>query len=276
MTVSTTASVVTYLGNGVTTVFPFSFIGVNAADLEVLYTDSDGVTTTLGTSTYTLVITATASGALWGIGGTVTYPNIGSAISTGTSLTIQRIVPYEQNISISNQGAFYPQAVEQALDLLELQIQQLVTELDYTIRVPTTDYTPPDVLPSAVDRANGYLTFDNNGQPTVTTTVPTPSTITYAAPRRIVTTGTATNNILTSDSFGGVSVYQSSTPVTTLQLPVGYGPYPVFDGSLNSSTYPIRILPPAAKTIQGATDYYLTADGQSVTFYNDGTQILIG
>lgn len=125
MTVSTTTFFVTVLGNGVTTVFNYDFIADSADTMEVIFIDADAVETTLDPSQYTLFINPPAVGSLWGVGGTVTYPLAGSPIATGESLRIQRIEPYVQTVSISNQGAFYPQAVEQGLDKLELQIQQL-------------------------------------------------------------------------------------------------------------------------------------------------------
>ncbi len=280
MTVATTTTTVTAQGNGATTVFTFPFIGVSGDDLVVSYTDATGIVTELAPSQYSLVINTVPVGGLWGIGGSVTYPITGAPpvpIATGTYLSITRAVPYVQEVSIANQGAFYPQVVERGLDRLELQIQQLETSLLYTIRVPVTDPVPPDVLPNFIQRANGYLAFDNDGQPYITT-IPsvTPSPGTYATPRRIVTTGTGNINIDAGDSFAGVSVYQSTSPATTLQLPEGYGPFPVFDGSLNAGTYPIRILPPAGKTILGQAQYYLAFNGQSAVFYNDGLNILVG
>lgn len=178
MTVPTTTSLVTYQGNGATTTFTFPFIGDSDLTLEVIYTDVDGAITTLPPSTYTLVINATATGALWGIGGSVTYPNSGSPvvpIPVGSYITINRIVPYEQNVSISNQGAFYPQAIEQGLDLLELQIQQIETNEEFAIRAPLSDITPPADLPSATVRANTYLYFDSQGNPSTSTGVPATS-----------------------------------------------------------------------------------------------------
>lgn len=276
MTISTTASVVTYLGNGTTTNFTFPFVGVSATDLEVILTNSSGTASVLSPSTYTLIINAPAVGSLWGIGGTVIYPTIGSPLASGNELTIQRIVPYTQTVSIANQGAFYPQAVEQGLDLLELQIQQLGTQVEYSLQVPTTDPNPPTILPPAAQRANGYLGFDNFGQPIITTTAPPVGpTVLSASPRKINATGTNTYAILSTDSSGGVSIYQSSTPVTTLQLPSAYGPFPVFDGSLNSSTYQITVLPPASLSIQGQTSFKIAYNGASYVFFNDGTQILI-
>lgn len=280
MTISTTTSTTTGSGNGVTTVFNFSFVPDSAADIVVTYTDASGVATVLPSSAYTLVINPPAPGELWGVGGSVTYPITGSPptpIATGTFLTITRAVPYEQNVSINNQGAFYPQVVEQGLDILELQIQQLNTDVDYSIKTPLSDVNPPNDLPPAALRAGGVLGFDANGQPIITTITSGggSGTGTGSTVRKVSTTGTATINVTTGDAYAGVSIYQSSSPVTTVQLPTTLGPYTVFDGSYNSSTYPIKILPPAGKTILGKTAYALTFDGQSATFSNDGTEILV-
>ena len=279
MTISTTTSKITHLGNGATTVFSFPFVGVSQDDLVVSYVNSSGIVTVLSPSLYTVTLNSIPVGGLWAVGGFVTYPNTGSppvAIATGTSLTIERVVPYEQDVSIGNQGAFYPQAVEQGLDLLELQIQQLHTDVSYTLRAPLTDPSPPNELPSAELRADGYLAFDSNGQPIVTTAPTTTSVGSTATPRRVSTTGTATITMTSSDSFGGVSLYQSSTPVTTIQLPTTGGPYPIFDGGLNSGTYPIRVLPPAGKTILGNASYLIAFNGASATFYIDSTLVLVG
>lgn len=281
MTVSTTTSTVTLAGNGASTVFNFSFIGVSPADLIVTYTDGLGVATVLSPTVYTLNINAVPVGGLWGIGGTVTYPNTGSPpvpIAVGTSLSITRDVPYEQTVSINNQGAFYPQAVEQGLDLLELQIQQLETGLGYTIRVPVTDPVLPNVLPGYQLRAGGYLAFDANGQPIITT-IPSggsgpPSS--SATTRRVATSGTASIQVLASDSFGGVSIYQTGASTTSILLPSVGGPYPVFDGSLNANVYPIHVFPPAGQTIQGQTQYIMPFAGQMASFFLDGTQVLVG
>lgn len=281
MTVSTTSTTITYSGNGATTVFSFSFIGVAASDIEVTYTDQTGTSVVLSPTLYTLIINPTAPGTLWGIGGSVTYPIVGSPpspIQAGTFLSITRIVPFTQTISIGNQGAFYPQAVEQALDKLEFQIQQLNTDYTYTMKFPITDLNPPNTLPSAAARANGTLQFDADGQPIIgfPSSGGGGGSITGVTTRKVSTTGTATINILTSDTFAGLAVYQSSSPVTTIQLPTTLGPYPVFDASGNAGTYPIKILPPVGKTIQGSNQFYLAFNYQSATFYNDGTSILVG
>src|SRR4051812_35454313 len=100
MTISTTTSTVTYVGNGATTVFTYPFVPDSANDVVVTYTNLLGVSRVLDPSEYTLLINATPPGGLWGIGGSVTYPITGSPatpIVVGTYLTISRAVPYTQN-----------------------------------------------------------------------------------------------------------------------------------------------------------------------------------
>ena len=166
MTISTQTSTVTFSGNGVTTTFTFPFVGDSASTLQVQYTDASGNITTLPSTSYTLSLNAPASGQLWGIGGTVTYPLTGPAISAGTLLTVTRIVPYEQTVTLTNQGPLYPQTMEQGLDLLELQIQQIETAQEYSIQAPVSDINPPSVLPSSASRASKFLFFDTQGNPT--------------------------------------------------------------------------------------------------------------
>jgi hypothetical protein len=154
MTVSTQSSSVTYIGNGSTTSFTFPFIGVSSSDIEVVYTDTNGTETILSPSQYTLVLNTAPPGSLWGIGGTVTYPASGNPIVAGSQLTINRTVPLTQTISINNQGAFYPQAVEQAIDLICLELQQIANRTGQFRGTWATDiyYNYGDVV---VDGANG-------------------------------------------------------------------------------------------------------------------------
>lgn len=157
MTISTTASTTIVLGDGSNTSFSFSFIADSADFIEVIYTDTTGAQTTLSPSQYTLIINPASAGQLWGVGGTVTYPNVGSPIAVGTSLTISRILPFTQTITISNQGDFAPQVIEEMGDTLEMQIQQLAARTGQLRGTWTTDtaYTFGDVV---VDGANGENT----------------------------------------------------------------------------------------------------------------------
>lgn len=169
MTVGPQTPITTALGNGSTTVWNFDFDIADAGDLIVVVTDSDGIPSTIDSSLYTVVLNSVPSGDLWHPGGNVTYPLVGSPLAAGNQLSIVRQNEYDQEVSISNQGAFYPQAVEQALDLLEMQIQQVNETTIFSLQTPYTDTDPPNVLPPAAERANGVLGFDADGQPVIIT-----------------------------------------------------------------------------------------------------------
>ena len=167
MTISTTSSSVTAAGNGATTAFNFSFIAGTASNVVVTLTDATSNSTVLVQgSQYTLLINSPVAGQIWGVGGSVTYPLSGAPTPAGSYLTITRLVPFTQLTSISNQGDFYPQAVERALDTLEMQVQQVASAVSRAIVVNPADENPPTPLPIASVRANQYLVFDSNGNPT--------------------------------------------------------------------------------------------------------------
>src|SRR5574340_610881 len=158
MTVSTTTSSVTLGGNGSTTVFPFAFIIPVIGDEKIAYTDANGNQTVLAPNQYTV------SGFGNPAGGTVTYPLSGSPIASGTSLTISRILPLTQGVSLTNQGPYLPAAVEGALDNLTMIAQQLQSQIGRVVTAPLSDpnglnYT----LPPVASRANEFLGFDGSG-----------------------------------------------------------------------------------------------------------------
>jgi hypothetical protein len=126
---TTTQSYVTYQGNGATTSFPYNFYVAAAGYLVVSITNNNvnpAVTTILSSSQYS--VSGIGNGAVGSgtqPGGTVTYPVSGNPLGTGWTITIQRIVPFQQGTSLTNQGAFYPNVVEAALDYLTMLTQQL-------------------------------------------------------------------------------------------------------------------------------------------------------
>jgi hypothetical protein len=171
-TVSNSVSSVTIAGNASQTVFPFNFIGVTANDIAVIFTDSNGNQSTIAQGQYTLSLNSALPGNIWGIGGSVTYPLVGSPIANGTTLTIARTVPNTQTVS-SNQGQAFPTAVESGLDLLAMQIQQLGVTGRVLESSPADSCTSLGFLPNAVQRANQVLGFDGTGcNPVMLSTLP--------------------------------------------------------------------------------------------------------
>lgn len=171
MTVSTTSNKVILLGNGATTVWSFNFPGVDVTDIQVYYTDTLGNITLLNLTQYTIQLNAPIDPNPTGVGGTVTYPLSGSPIANGTSLTIFRDLPEVQETSLANQGTMYPKVIELALDYLTMLVQQLQELFGRAITVAVSD-PPITPLPSAAQRANLLLGFDNNGNPIASAVIP--------------------------------------------------------------------------------------------------------
>ena len=169
MTISSEATKVICAGNGITTEFTFSFKIYDEDDIAVIYTDADGNETTLtrgnGNDNYTVDGVGETSG-------TVTYPNAGSAIASGTTLTIYRNLALTQTTSLSNQGTLFPTAIEQALDKFVMMLQQIKSDGNRSLVVAQTDPDANLEIPNATARANRALGFDADGNATVFTELP--------------------------------------------------------------------------------------------------------
>lgn len=159
MSLSTTASKVVANGNGATTVWPYTFPIPDTASLQVIYTDANGVQTTLSPSQFSVTGIGSTTG------GNVTYPLSGTPIASGTKLTISRVVDYTQSTVLTNQGGFYPSVVEGRFDRVMMAIQQLADRVGRALAGPVSDTTTPSDLPSAAARANSILGFDGSGNP---------------------------------------------------------------------------------------------------------------
>lgn len=158
MTVSVQSSQSTFLGNGVTASWTFPWVGVSTSDINVYLISSTGQQTLLSSSLYTLTLNAAGAGQLWGVGGTITYPLVGSPIASGVSLLVQRAVPYSQTTNVTNQTA-YPLSVQTALDTLAFEIQQMVCRTGQMrgVWASNVQYNFGDIVQ---DGANGLNTLN--------------------------------------------------------------------------------------------------------------------
>lgn len=116
MTLTTQLSTVTYPGAGSTGPFPFTFRVMAATHLVVTRTIA-AVPTVL-----TLGVDYTVTGIGNRTGGSVLLT---TALAVGQSIEIERVVPLTQLTSLRNQGAYYPETVEDALDYLMMVAQQI-------------------------------------------------------------------------------------------------------------------------------------------------------
>lgn len=117
-----------YPGNGVTQAFtgPRAF---SASHIEVYLVDNTTQVATLQ-SAYTL--------GNVGVRNRQTLVTMDVAPPAGKTLLILRTVPYEQDTDITNQGAYHPQVVEDAMDALSQQLQQVADAQARTVRVADT------------------------------------------------------------------------------------------------------------------------------------------
>lgn len=125
MTVLTTGSSVEYTGNGATTIWPWVGFRIDSADdLQVVLVEiATDIETVVNPSLYT------ATGFGLDAGGSVTYPLSGPALAATHRIVIQRVVPYEQNLDILNQGGFLPDIAEAQLDRIVMGMQQLARQV---------------------------------------------------------------------------------------------------------------------------------------------------
>lgn len=138
MTVENPNAKNTYGGNGVTTVFPFTFL-LNAEDVNnvvVTLTNEHGQEN--ATTDFTLSLNDKV----------VRYPKSGAQpLPHGWKITIQRQIPYTQTLNLTSQGPFFAEDIEAQLDRQEMQIQQLAEIVERTVRVSiSSDVDPADLI----------------------------------------------------------------------------------------------------------------------------------
>lgn len=156
MTISSTDIRKEYTGNGVTTAFSYPYYFLANADLKVYL---DGTLKTI-TTHYTV------SGAGNPAGGTVTF---GTAPATSAVVVIVRDPAITQAVDYVANDPFPAASHETALDRLTMIAQRLNDKLGQSLLVPDDEQFGGQ-LPSATSRANKYLTFDSNGDPSVSGT----------------------------------------------------------------------------------------------------------
>lgn len=140
MTVSSTISRSgPYNGNGVTTVFDYDFRILEASHLTVVRT-INGEDSVVNPSDYSV------SGVGAANGGTIQFT---VPPAPGEAITIIRNMPFTQEIDLENQGPYYAETVERALDAAAMRDQQLEERLDRAVTVPVG--ANPSVLPTLIE-----------------------------------------------------------------------------------------------------------------------------
>jgi hypothetical protein len=169
VTISSETTRQTFVGNGAQTVFNYTFLLPTPGQFALYYTALDGTIELVAQSAYTITGVGNAAG------GSITYLRSGSPIAAGTLLTITRSIPYTQTTELGNQGAYYPFIIENALDRLNMQIQQLYTLVGLAPKAPITNAPLADV-PTVDERRNAWAWWDGQGNLT-STAVGAPPTV---------------------------------------------------------------------------------------------------
>lgn len=152
-----------YIGTGLIVPFSFTFKVFEEEDLLVVRALlSTGVTTDLVlNSDYRVVLNVDQETSP---GGVVYYQvaSVDAALPITNSLTIVGNLPYTQPVDITNQGGFYPQVIEDALDRTVMLVQQLGDAVSRSLQLNVA--TDPDasvVLP--VPTASNLLGWSADG-----------------------------------------------------------------------------------------------------------------
>lgn len=157
---STTRTAGPFVGNGTTASFAFAFKVFAASDVDVFQRATvSGVVTQLTFATdYTVTLNAEQNS---NPGGTVTLT--AGNLATGQTLLIVSGIDNTQTVDITNQSAFYPSVINDALDRSTAQIQQVNARANRALRFPDTEISFSGVIPTASARANQMLGFDSTG-----------------------------------------------------------------------------------------------------------------
>ena len=158
MTLSTTATAVSYAGNGATTAFPVPFVFYDRSELQVV----ERVLAT-GVETVKELDGDYAVSGGNGATGTVTAQ---SAPASTVSWHIRRATQRTQEHAYVANDAFPAASHERALDRLTAQGQETAADLGRAVLTPRTDPAMDLTLPPASRRARKAMIFDADGKPT--------------------------------------------------------------------------------------------------------------
>lgn len=151
-----------FTGTGAVSTFNFAFKVFQASDLLVVrQLTSTGAQTTLAlTTNYTVSLNVDQDSSP---GGSITL--VAGALASGYTLVITSDVGNLQPTSLTNQGGFYPEVINDSLDRATIQIQQVAVKSGRELSAPLIDGTIDMTLPSAANRASKFLYFGASGEP---------------------------------------------------------------------------------------------------------------
>ena len=260
MTVSTSTSTANYTANGSTTTFAYPFKIFADSDLVVILRN----TATSVETVQVLNSAYTVTGAGNVAGGNVVF---GTAPASGNTVFIRRELPLTQETDFVPNDPFPAEAHENALDKLTMLVQQTSIDTDRAILFPQSDLAGSfnNILPISTARASSVVSFDGNGNLTVTdiSEIATASTIVKQG-----FTGTGSQVAFTLSSAPGSAgagvtiyidgVYQNRTGYTISGTTLTFSEAPPLNADIEVLSFAITTninTTTATATSQSNTDY---------------------
>lgn len=146
-----------YFGNGVTTAFDYDFRILAASHISVVATDADG-------DEIPLVLDADYS--VTGVGDDQGQVIMAVAPASGVTIVLLLDVPFTQEVDLENQGAYYAETVELALDLAAMRAQQLKEKVDRSLVLPPDESVSAEEILGAVTRLSAIYLGPHSVAPT--------------------------------------------------------------------------------------------------------------
>lgn len=165
---STTRKTSALVGNGNTATYPFAFKVFTDADVVVKKLEaatSIETTLTLGLNNDYIVTLSTDQDS--NPGGSITLKSGGNDqnLASGFSIVITSAVEPLQGTDLTNQGGFYPEVINDALDKAVILHQQQQDEINRSIKFSLTNTIGSlEINENAAARKNRVLGFDNLGE----------------------------------------------------------------------------------------------------------------
>ena len=252
MTLDSTKPTITITGNGSTTVFTYPFFSKDKDTIVVTVTDravTPYASTTIDPALYTVDVEA----------GTVTYPLTGSPLPATKTITIQRIIPLEQQTDFLNQSSYYIENTETAFDYNMMAIQQLDAKVDRAVVLPLGSTQTGEEFLQAYKDASDQIAV-------ATSTLPKAlfnDVVAFTDPATVTLDGTHNGKLLRikTPSLGTVVTLPDMNSVTL--------PYQVAIFRDTGSTGGLVVSRSASDTIQGATTFSISSIGNTVVFVAD-------
>ena len=286
-----------FVGNGTASTFAFTFKVFQASDLEVVRLD---VATTIETvlvinSNYTVSLNADQNS---NPGGSITLT--AGALASGFNLVITSDIENLQPTDIVNQGGFYPDVIEDALDRATIQIQQLQEAVDRSAKLPITssadaDALVADIVALANDQANIDIVATNitSVNTTATNIANVNTTATNIANvntvgTNIASVNTAATNIAaiiaapTAASNAATSASTATTQAGIATTQAGIATTQASNASSSASAAAASESAAAASAASAAAsldnfdDRYLGPKSSNPTVDNDGNPLVVG